>query len=138
MRPCAFRAMLSTTVFLALTGCERLVVACPGLPRPAFKVTVTDSVTGLGAWKDASLIIANTEHYDSALVVFLGTSPTADTTQALEFSSFGTQQRGIFDVRVRKEGYELWERSAIGVGGRSCDVNAVAISVRLRRSGSAE
>lgn len=116
---------------LVLASCRASEVICTRIHIATFHLTVTDSVTGLGAWYGADLIVTNNEVYDSTAVAWLEPTTYGDTTAVRAFPSL-TAERGIFHVRVRKAGYRLWERSAIGVGGDVCHPTSMALDVRLQ------
>lgn len=80
---------------------------CLTLPTPMVQAEITDSITAAPAAYRASLIVAGNGFYDST---FAGPRPDSLTLEFISSSPPG--KTGDYTVRVRRDGYRLWQVSA--------------------------
>jgi hypothetical protein len=105
-------------------------LACTADPRQAIIATILDSVSGARAAFHATLIAQGRHTYDSVTADehYYG----ADSTLS-EIGSGGSDESGIYDVRVRKDGYRLWQQHDVRVSGGACGAKPfVRITARLQ------
>ena len=110
----------------AVTACD--TGACLTLPDPAVHAEIRDSITLAPAAHRASLIVVGNGFYDST---FAGERPDSLTVDFIRSSPPG--RTGRYDVRVRRAGYSVWQRSGIHLEGDGCrGASSVVLSVRLQ------
>lgn len=120
---------------LALLACCGVLLAGCGNPTGVvctenlvfgLTVNVRDSVTGVPAGRDAT-VIAQDGSYSETLQ-FLG---AFSATDSLTF--FGAAERaGTYQITVTKALYRPWTRAGVEVTADECHVRPVAVEVRLQ------
>jgi hypothetical protein len=117
----------------ALSGCTELDTPCFSIPRPAVRATIVDSVTGLSAAYTSSLILTTEGRYDSTRFnEDRGVVSSTDAHTPFPLASNSSGVAGIYQVRVRRSGYRLWQRSGVVVDGDRCGALATSLDVRLQ------
>lgn len=120
------RAIAAMLLCGSTTGCG--VGACLTLPHPAVHAEVTDSVTGAPLAYRASLIVEGYRVYDSTFV-----GPRPDSLSVSWIRSAPPGRTGVYAVRVRRAGYQLWQ-TVVHLEGDGCDgASGVSLSVRLQQ-----
>lgn len=89
--------------------------------RAAIAVTVVDSVTRAGIGAGTTLILQEGAYRDS--VTFPADQPYHNGAPLWGFAS--TEREGTHDVRVRRPGCQLWDRSGVRVTADRCHANTV-------------
>lgn len=115
------RAVAALLVCGATFGCAG--DTCLTLPDPVIQVDVRDSITDAPAAVGASLIVTGGGVYDSTFV-----GPRADSLAVTSIRSAPPRRAGAYTVRVRRDGYQLWQRAGVQIEGSGC---AGALSVTL-------
>lgn len=120
----------AAALMLAITACDPDVIgiACTLEARAAISITVVDSVTRAGIGAGATLILQEGAYRDS--VTFPADQPYYNSTPLWGFAS--AEREGTYDVRVRRPGYQLWERRGVRVTSDQCHVNTVELEARLQ------
>lgn len=116
-------------VGLLATGCINLTgddIACTLVLVQGLNVTVRDSVTGIPAGRQAT-VVAQDGSYSETLQ-FLG---NIIVTDSLTFMGAG-ERAGTYRITVTKAGYQTWTRNGILVVRDVCHVHPVAMEVRLQ------
>jgi hypothetical protein len=114
-------------LFGAVLACGNSV--CLTLPTPVVHAEIVDSTTLAPAAYRASLIVIGNGFYDST---FVGATPDSLTVGFIRSSPPG--RTGEYDVRVRRAGYSLWQRSGVHVEGSGCGgALSPVLSVRLQQ-----
>lgn len=128
-----YPAFLVFAVVALASACSDLQTLCTTESRPAIRATISDSVTGKSAVYGASLVVANASTYDSTIFnEDLGLLPSSDnlppSTRVVNGSA------GTYTVRVRRAGYQLWQRTGVVVDGDECGrpISQPQISVKLQ------
>lgn len=107
-------------------GCGETV--CLTLPNPVVQANIRDSITNAPAAYQASLIVAGAGVYDST---FFGSRPDSLGVGFVQSAPPG--KTGEYTVRVRRNGYRLWQQSGVHVEGSGCaGALSVMLSVRLQ------
>lgn len=110
----------------ATLGCAGDI--CLTLPDPVIQVDVRDSITSAPAAYQASLIITGGGVYDSTYV-----GPRADSLSVTSIRSAPARRTAAYTVRVRRDGYQLWQRTGVQIAGNGCEgALSVTLSVRLQ------
>jgi hypothetical protein len=117
-----------------LSACSELPLACTSIPRPAVRAGISDSATGLSAAYTSSLILQNDAVYDSSFFADdIGLTAESDAGAPVEVTSRANEP-GVYSVRVRRSGYELWSRGGVQVKAERCGAEATHLDVRLQRA----
>ena len=112
-----------------IAACEN-DLACTADPRQAISATILDSVSGAPAAFHATLIAQGRHTYDS--VTADEHYGGADATLRV-IGSGASDESGVYDVRVRKAGYQLWEQRGVRVVGGACGAKPpVQVTARLQ------
>jgi hypothetical protein len=117
----------------AVTMVSGFAFACGGgtvcltLPTPMVQAEITDSITAAPAAYRASLIVAGNGFYDST---FAGPRPDSLTLEFISSSPPG--KTGDYTVRVRRDGYRLWQGSAHVEGSGCAGALSPVLAVRLQ------
>jgi hypothetical protein len=94
--------------------------------RPALTVTITDSLNpSKTAFTNVSVIAIEGAFRDSVFVASTQQSAYGRTL------SLAHEHSGRFTVRVRADGYAVWEKSGIDVQKDQCHVVTVPVTARL-------
>ena len=127
--------LFTTSLFVVIAGLaacgERI---CTTAGRPAVAVEVRDSITGAAAGHRASLILQGESVYDS--MYWDALKYVVDTSRFSVLYSAPNGRPGIYTVRVRRPGYQLWQRSDVYVDGDRCGaaIPPLQLSARLQRN----
>lgn len=109
-----------------VVGCGDKV--CLTLPAPVIQADVRDSTTDAPAAYQASLIVIGDGVYDST---FVGPRPDSLTVVSIRSSPPG--RTAEYTVRVRRNGYRVWQQTGVHVEGSGCaGALSVEIAVRLQ------
>lgn len=120
------QAIAAIVLSAATLGCGDKV--CLALPNPVVQANIHDSVTAVPAAYQASLIVAGDGVYDST---FVGPRPDSLSVSSIRSSPPG--RTGEYAVRVRRNGYRLWQQTGVHVEGSGCaGAGSVELSVRLQ------
>jgi predicted lipoprotein with Yx(FWY)xxD motif len=93
-------------------GCETLGLACPDVGGFAIQVELRNAATGELVAGGATLVIRDGEYADSVSVL---------DAQPPVVLSAGAEREGVYDVVVRKPGYQEWTQQDVRVGrGGAC------------------
>ena len=102
--------------------------ACLTLPVPAIQADVRDAITDAPAAYQASLIVTGDGVYDSTFV-----GPRPDSLGVVAIRSSPPGRTGEYTVRVRRNGYQIWQQTGVHVEGSGCaGALSVELSVRLQ------
>jgi hypothetical protein len=100
---------------------------CLTAPNPVVQADIRDSVTNAPSAYRASLILEGNGIYDSTYVG----APADSLTAVVQSAPPG--QAGTYTVRVRRDGYRVWERRGVYLGSGCTVAPSVTLSVRLQR-----
>lgn len=127
MRP--LRSMTALALVF-VSGCGDKI--CTLLPTPVVEVDIRDSITNAPVAYGSSLIVAGVSAYDSTFVGAPFYAPGNYST--VRNSRVGTP--GIYTIRVRHPGYQLWQRVDVRVDGDRCAAFTEKLLARLQPSTS--
>lgn len=121
-----YRSVALLLISGATIGCADDI--CLTLPDPVIQVDVRDSITSAPAAYQASLIITGGGVYDSTYV-----GPRADSLSVTSIRSAPPRRTTAYTVRVRRDGYQLWQRTGVQIEESGCEgARSVTLSVRLQ------
>ena len=124
-RKIATRVRCIVAVVLAAAACDESLEACAGIGAPGLAVTVTDSLTGAPAAAGATLV---------ATRVRGGVYADSATGERDDQVLYGADDRpGVYDVTVRKAGYQEWRRTSVEVRDGCPRIQTVSLTARLAR-----
>ena len=129
-----FRTAFLLMAALPLLGaCSDVPTACTTEPRPAVVATIVDSITGKSAIYSASLVLQNATTYDSSFFnENLGVTPATDGGPPYGYWGNPAGIPGKYTMRVRRQGYQLWQVTGVVVKSESCGAVSTRITVRLQ------
>jgi len=129
-RRAATLALLAATIALGSCSDGAAPIACTLEARPSVTATILDSVTRAGRAIGSSLVLQDGAYVDSTF-----SSGVAPWSHDSLFGPTRTFERaGTYDVRVRRSGYQLWERRGVVVTQGVCHVGTVSLVVLLQAS----
>lgn len=123
------RLAVTLTGLSALVACDDVFGprACTLEMRPSVVVYVRDARTDAYIAAGATLILADGAFVDSVTVPADRSSENARGLWTFESS----ERPGVYQVTVRREGYEEWVRSGVWVRGDACHVATVTTTARM-------
>lgn len=112
---------------LALAACDSISggTTCPAVISPAVNVTAVDSLTNVNLTAGSTLVLSNVLTTDSLDV------PAGPATTA----GIGPNRTGTFILRVRRPGYQLWQKPGVTVTAGRCGPRTVEATARLEPIG---
>lgn len=122
--------LVPMALILVCLGCSdgTSPIVCTAEARSAVSATILDSATRDGRAIGSSLILQDGAYVDSTFA-----SGIAPWTHDSLFGPTQTFERaGTYDVRVRRSGYQLWERRGVVVAQGICHVETVRLEVLLQ------
>lgn len=112
---------------LALAACDSSTTTdliCPPVYFAAVEVTAVDSVTNVNVTAGSTVVLSNATVTDS-----LDVPPGAATVAGVG------SRAGTFTLRVRRSGYNLWQKSGVQVESGDCGPQTVRVTARLQPIG---
>jgi len=127
--------LVSLRLTAALTGLSALVAcdnvfgprACTMEMRPSVVVYVRDARTDAYIAAGATMILTDGAFVDSVTVP---ANQSGENARGLWTFDSG-ERPGVYQVTVRRAGYEEWVRSGVWVRGGACHVATVTITARM-------
>jgi predicted lipoprotein with Yx(FWY)xxD motif len=131
-RRAARRVCVGAAAVLAFAACDadRVFFDCSLEARASIAVTVVDSVSRVGLGAGSTLILEDGGYRDS--VSFPIDQLMYNTMPLWALQS--AEREGTYNVRVRRPGYQLWERRGVRVTADRCHVRTVELEARLQAS----
>lgn len=120
------KAWFAVPALLALSACDSIAdTICPAVVSPSVQVTAVDSVTNVNVTAGSTLVLSNAIGTDSVDV------PAGPATVA----GIGPNRTGTFTLRVRRPGYNLWQKPGVRVERGECGARTVQVTARLKPVG---
>ncbi len=120
------RTWFAIPALLALAACDSSTtdLICPPVYFSSVNVTAVDSVTNVNVTAGSTLVLSNATVTDS-----LDVPPGPATVVGIGSGA------GTFTLRVRRTGYNLWQKPGIRVESGDCGPQTVQVTAKLQPVG---